>query len=125
VKIPLAMGRLLTIFAIVSLVLVPVVRPAMALTAAVGVQASTSSSMAAGSMVADAMDEMPCCPGKPSQPDCSKDCPLMALCVTWPLYFASQIGLTIPVVIVSMVLPSAQPDLAGIADAPPRKPPKM
>jgi hypothetical protein len=97
----------------------------MALTAAVGVHASTSSAMATDSATAGAMDEMPCCPGKPSEPDCSKDCPLMALCVTAPLHFPSQISLNIPVEIVSIVLPGAQPDLAGIADDPLRKPPKI
>src|SRR5262249_54569288 len=29
---------------------------------------------------AGAMDDMPCCPGKPSLPDCDKDCPFTALC---------------------------------------------
>lgn len=33
-------------------------------------------------MAETAMDEMPCCPKeRPDMPDCSKGCPLMALCL--------------------------------------------
>lgn len=33
-------------------------------------------------MAGMAMDEMPCCPKeRPDMPDCSKSCPLMALCL--------------------------------------------
>jgi hypothetical protein len=73
---------------------------------------------------ADAMEHMPCRPGKPSLPDCSKDCPLMALCVTAPLHLASQAVLAIPLIMESIMLPGASPVLASVADAPPRKPPK-
>ena len=87
-------------------------------------QMSMGHATAAGSVVADAMDDMPCCPGKPSVPDCSKGCPLMALCVSAPLHFASQAVLTIPLTIASIMLPGASPQLASVADAPPRRPPK-
>ena len=81
--------------------------------------------MAADSVIADAADDMPCCPSKPVVPDCSKDCPLMALCVTAPLYFVSQTSLVVPVTFVSIVFPRDQSDLVSIAQTPPRKPPKI
>jgi hypothetical protein len=84
------------------------------------------SSMAQPMAVAPAVpDDMPCCPHKPSLPDCSKDCPLMALCVTAPLHFASQASLMAPLTFVSIVFPGDQSDLVSVADAPPRKPPKV
>jgi hypothetical protein len=49
---------------------------------------------------------------------------LMAQCVTAPLHFASQAGLAIPLTIANIMLPGASPELASIADAPPRRPPK-
>jgi hypothetical protein len=95
-------------------------RSAMAMDAPIAMDRAAASDTA----TADAMDPMPCCPGKPSLPDCSKDCPLMALCVTAPLYFASQTDFAVPLTIDSIMLPGASAELASVADAPPRRPPK-
>ena len=108
-----AFGRILAALAIVGLTLAPVVRPAMAM-----------SGSAVDTVVADAAD-MPCCPSKPALPDCSKDCPLMALCVTAPIHFVLQTGLTVPLTFVTVVFSGARSDLVSIAQAPPRKPPKV
>jgi hypothetical protein len=45
--------------------------------------ASLSVSAIAGPGLSAMPDDMPCCPdGKPMVPDCAKDCPLAALCVS-------------------------------------------
>src|SRR5215831_8381350 len=123
-RIRSAFGRILAVLAIVGLALAPVVRPAMAVPVSKGMHAAMSGSTA-DSVAADAADDMPCCPSKPALPDCSKDCPLMALCVTAPIHFASQMGLTVPLTFVTVVFPGAYSDLVSIAQAPPRKPPKI
>ena len=120
-----AIGRVLAVLAVAGLVLVPITRPAMAMSVATDMHASMGDAMAAGSVIADAADDMPCCPSKPTLPDCSKDCPLMALCVTAPLYFVSQTGLIVPVTFVSIVFPRDQSDLVSVAQTPPRRPPKI
>ncbi len=103
--------------AVAGLLLAPIVRPAMAMNTPIAMEAAAPG-------YADAMDHMPCCPGKPSLPDCSKDCPLMALCAAAPLHCALQTGLIVPLVIASMLLPGASPELVSVADVPPRRPPK-
>ena len=119
-----AFGRILAILAIVGLALAPVVRPAMAVSVSKDMHA-TMNNLAVDSVISDAADEMPCCPSKPALPDCSKDCPLMALCVTAPVQFVSQTGLTVPLTFVTVVFSSDHSDLVSIAQAPPRKPPKV
>ena len=119
-----AFGRILAVLAIVGLALAPVVRPAMAAPVPEDTHAAMSGS-AVDTVIADAAADMPCCPSKPALPDCSKDCPLMALCVTAPIHFVSQTGLTILLTFVTVVFPGARSDLVSIAQAPPRKPPKV
>jgi hypothetical protein len=115
------LGYFLALFAIGSLELAPMVRPAMAMPTTM--HASLGESMAA-SMVPTASDDMPCCPGTPSVPDCGKDCPFMALCGAAPLYFVSQTSLIVPLTVVSIIFPGDPSDLVSVARAPPRKPPK-
>jgi hypothetical protein len=116
-------GRVLAAFVIAGLALAPMARTVMAVPMSMDMEASRGQT-AADLVAAAAPNDMPCCPDKPSLPDCSKDCPLMALCVTAPLHFASQAGLTIPLTIVSIVIPGDLPDLVSVTYAPPRKPPK-
>ena len=123
-RIRSAFGRILAVLAIVGLALAPVVQPAMALQVSKDMHAAMSSS-AVDAVIADVADDMPCCPSKPALPDCGKDCPLMALCVTAPIHFVSQTGLTVPLTFVAVVFPGAHSDLASIAQPPPRKPPKV
>jgi hypothetical protein len=114
------LGYFLALLAVGGLALAPMVRSAMA------VPATAHSSMAQP-MAAPAagLDDMPCCPHKSSLPDCSKDCPLMALCVAAPLCLMSQTSLIVPLTFVSIVFPGDPPDLLSVAYAPPRKPPKI
>jgi len=115
-------SRFLAWVAVAGLLLAPMARPAMATDTPIAMEAVPPAS---DSATADAMDQMPCCPGKASLHDCSKDCPLMALCVTAPLHFASQISLPVPLAVASIMLPGAFPELASVSDAPPRRPPKV
>jgi hypothetical protein len=124
-KMRSAIGRVLAVLAVAGLVLVPIARPAMAMSVTTDVHASIAEAITAGPAVADAADDMPCCPSKPVLPDCSRDCPLMALCVTAPLHFVSQSGLIVPLTFVSIVFPRAHFHLVSIAQAPPRRPPKI
>ncbi|KQP51138.1 hypothetical protein ASF41_13205 [Methylobacterium sp. Leaf111] len=82
----LAIRRLLPLLAILGIALAPVTASA----ATAGMRASTSVEGhpmamlddAMGDMAGMAMDDMPCCPKDlPDLPDCSKACPLMALCL--------------------------------------------
>ena len=110
--------------AIVGLALAPVVQQAMAVQASKEMPAAMSGS-AADVVIADATDDMPCCPSKPALPDCGKECPLMALCVNAPIHFVSQTELTVPLTFVTVVFPGSQCDLVSIPQTPPRKPPKL
>ena len=123
-RIRSAFGSILAVLAIVGLALAPVVRPAMAVPPATDVRA-TMSGAAVDTDIADAVDDMPCCPGKSALPDCSKDCPLMALCVAAPSHFVAQTGLIFPVTFVTIVFPGAHSDLVSVAYPPPRKPPRI
>lgn len=82
----LALRRLLPLLAALSLALAPVTASA----AAAGMHAPTAVQGHAMAMLDEAMDDMtgmamddmPCCPkNQPDLPDCSKGCPLMALCL--------------------------------------------
>ena len=123
-RIRSAFGRILAVLAIVGLALAPVVRPVMAVPVSKDMHATMSGS-ADDTVIADSAGDMPCCPSKPALPDCSKDCPLMALCVTAPIHFVSQTALTVPLTFVTVIFPGAHFDLVSIAQTPPRKPPKI
>jgi len=115
-----AIGRFFAVLAIAGLVLAPIVRPAMAMPMDMDMHESMGNPMAANPV---APDDMPCCPGEPSFPDCGKDCPLMAFCGAAPLYFVSQIGLIVPTNFATIIFPSDQSDLGSVAHAPLQRPP--
>ena len=81
----LALRRLLPLLAVLSLALAPVTASAAAGHARAGGDAGHMHGDARrghGRHGRMAMDDMPCCPNeKPAMPDCSKGCPLMALCL--------------------------------------------
>jgi hypothetical protein len=82
----LALRRLLPLLAVLSLALAPVTASAAAarMHASTAVQghAMAMPDEAMDDMAGMSMDEMPCCPKeRPEMPDCSKGCPLMALCL--------------------------------------------
>ena len=118
------MMRLLTIrgvltgLALLGLVLSPLVRP---------VTAMDSGAVTQGDTVGAAMDmgDMPCCPKSAPQPDCAKDCLLMAMCTATaipnsihatPLLLPARVGILIP-------RSDAKPD--GFARPPPPRPPDV
>jgi uncharacterized protein involved in copper resistance len=91
----LALRRLLPLLAVLSLALTPVTAPAATagMHASMAAQAQTIAAaghhhdgmamdhagMGTMDMTEMAMDDMPCCPKE--KPDCTKGCPLMALCL--------------------------------------------
>jgi hypothetical protein len=109
-----AIGRLLSILAIIGLAIAPIVRPVMALP-----NGHTA-------MVDDAAmgmpEDMPCCPRKAPISDCGKDCPLMAICATQLLCNVVQ-GLVIPLGLAGLCVPESDPHVAGLSQAPPPRPP--
>ncbi|WP_238231261.1 hypothetical protein [Methylobacterium thuringiense] len=82
----LALRRLLPLLAVLSLALAPVTASAAAagmhVPMAMKGHVIAMPDEAMEDMAGMAMDDMPCCPKERSDlPDCSKDCPLMALCL--------------------------------------------
>lgn len=126
----LALRRLLPLLAVLSLALAPVT----ASTAAAGIRASMSVSadhkpvaeMGADDVAGMAMDDMPCCPHeKPAMPDCSKACPLMALCLAKVVPgLPMGVGLSVPVPVALGVAWDGDAAFASLAQAPPSEPPR-
>ena len=109
--------------ALLGLVLAPIARPAMAMP--MDMHEPIGGPTAADAMTPTMPDDMPCCPGKATFPDCGKDCLLMASCGATLLQFVPQTGLIVPVTLASIVFPRDHSDLTSVAHAPPRKPPKI
>lgn len=126
----LALRRLLPLLAVLSLALAPVTASA----AAAGMHAPMSGAaghyemagMGADDMAGMAMDDMPCCPDeKPAMPDCSKGCPLMALCLAKVIPgLPSSAGLPVPVSHAAEVDWGVDAPFASLAQAPPSEPPR-
>ena len=126
----LAFRRLLPLLAVLSLALAPVTASA----AAAGMRASMSATadhhamagMDADDMAGMATDDMPCCPHeKPAMPDCSKGCPLMALCLAKVVPgLPSGAGLPVPVSHAAEVAWGGDAPFASLAQAPPSEPPR-
>jgi hypothetical protein len=112
--------RILLVAAVLGLVSAPMARPVMAVSATMP---GMSEQVVAGTEVS-ATDDMPCCPGKPSLPDCGKDCPFAALCGAIVLHGVSPSSLIVPLTRVAIILPGDPSALVSLAHAPPRKPPK-
>jgi hypothetical protein len=115
------LSRVLALVAIVGLLLAPMTRLVMAMP--MGMQAAAGEQMAADSD-AGTMDDMPCCPGKPSLPDCDKDCPFTALCGAVVILDVPQTSLPLSLTLAAVILPGDPSALVSLAHAPPRKPPK-
>ncbi|MDN3591665.1 hypothetical protein [Methylobacterium adhaesivum] len=126
----LALRRLLPLLAVLSLALAPVTASAAAagMRAPTAVQGHTMAvpDDAMDDMAGMAMDEMPCCPKeRPDMPDCSKGCPLMALCL-------AKVATGLPVAVglpgrVSVVEGTAWAVIASfdsLSQGPPTEPPQ-
>jgi hypothetical protein len=118
----LALRRLLPLLAVVSLALAPVAAPA----ATAGMHASVAMSGLTTAMPDMVMDDMPCCPHEtPVMPDCSKSCPLMALCLAKVASgLPSGIGLPVRVAVVEGPTWGGDISFASLAQAPPAEPPR-
>src|ERR1700751_1615525 len=107
-----AITRILVVSAILGVISAPLARPAMAVPQTM--PGAMSEQMAADSEVA-VTDDMPCCPGKPSLPDCGKDCPFMALCGAIVLHGVSPSSLIVPLTRVAIILPGDPSALVSLA----------
>jgi hypothetical protein len=119
-----AIARCFVLLAIIGLMLSPVMRPAMAMPMAIPPAVSGVAEML-DTQAPGMAGDMPCCPGKPSVPDCNKDCPFMALCAGAVLLSEPLADAFIPLAVMGVVVPGDQSDLSGIAQAPPKRPPKI
>jgi len=68
-------------------------------------------------------ETMPCCPDQPAQ-DCTKQCPLMALCATQLLAGAVLVADSASMILLARLMPASDPPLAGLGAHPPPKPPR-
>ena len=70
-------------------------------------------------------DSMPCCPDTQQKPDCDKVCPFMAACsgIVFPP-IASGAALSAPLTLLTVISPADDPELSGLAQGPPARPPK-
>ncbi len=114
-----AITRILLAVVVLGLVLAPMGGSVMAVAASM-----PGMSEAVADSPASATDDMPCCPAKPSLPDCGKDCPFAALCGAIVLHGVSSSSLIVPLTLAAVILPGDQSALVSLARAPPRKPPK-
>jgi hypothetical protein len=105
--------RVLPLLAVVGLLLGPLIAPAQSAPMTMAGMGTTKS-------------EMPCCPHDfPLKPDCQKDCPLLAMCVSKCAPFQSFAGRDDISVIVLRSLRPANDQLApGTVAKPPPRPPR-
>ena len=119
--IRLTIFRFLSVLAVCGLIAAPIVRPAAAMTPA----PAKASEMASTDMVMDGMaEDMPCCPKK--MPRGCHDCPMMSVCQTGTIVSLPSDSYLIAFSNLARVLvPLNEADLAGQAQGPPRRPPKV
>ncbi len=110
-KISILLGRLLAIFLIAGLVLVPLSAPANAAKGAAAVMVEMSA-------------DMPCCPDKSAPVDCDQ-CPLMAICMVTTLQAPSSAGvIELRPVAVRLLAPRSDPEAESLGYLPPPRPPR-
>ena len=130
VTVWLALRRLLPLLAVLSLALAPVTASAAAagMRAPIGVQghAMAMPDNALDDMAGMAMDEMPCCPKEqPDMPDCSKGCPLMALCLAKVATgLPGALGLPGRVAVVAGAVWAVTASFDSLSQGPPSEPPR-
>lgn len=129
----LALRRLLPLLAVLGLALAPVTASAAAaglraptLARAPAMPDGTMDDMAAGDRAGMAMDGMPCCPHEtPAMPDCSKGCPLMALCLAKVASgLPAGAGLPMRVAVTAGVTWAVTASFDSLARDPPPEPPR-
>lgn len=126
----LAFRRLLPLLAVLSLAFAPVTASAATAGMRVSMPMQAHSlaelDISMKDMAGMAIDNMPCCPHEtPEMPDCSKGCPLMALCLA---KVASElpngIGLPVRLAVVEGPTWGGDTSFASLAQAPPAEPPR-
>jgi hypothetical protein len=110
--------------AVLGLIIAPLARPAAAMA---GDMASVSVDVSAAADSGMAMPEdMPCCPDKAPVSDCSKTCPLMALCMSGAVPMPASFEGPPPGLRQGQLVPLRQePHLSGLGSGPPTRPPKI
>jgi hypothetical protein len=118
VKALTTIRRLFVVLALAGLILAPVARAAVTMSAD---DHATMMDMSSG----DTMDRMPCCPEDkaPAAPDCAKACMMMCVVSSSQLIPATAGFLSVPLSSTRLALVS-DASLAGLAQAPPPRPPK-
>ena len=118
----LALRRLLPLLAVLSLALAPVTASA----AAAGMRVPMAVQGHVVAMSDAAMDEMPCCPKEqPDMPDCSKGCPLMALCLAKVATgLPVAVGLPGRVAVVEGPARAVTASFDSLSQGPPTEPPR-
>lgn len=77
-------------------------------------------------MAVMAMDDMPCCPKeRPDKPDCSKGCPLMALCLAKVATgLLGVIGMPARVAVIDGPAWAVTASFDSVSQGPPSEPPR-
>src|SRR3954449_5054836 len=104
--------------------LLPVLAMAGIIAAPLAVPAAAMVAAAPGTEMADGM---PCCPhDKPAMPDCSKACPLMAVCMAkcFQNVPTTASAVVLPLTVAGLLVPADDPFGASLAQAPPSRPPR-
>ena len=112
-------SRLLAMLAVVGLIAGPFAsRPSIAASEQIVAIAHDHASMN------DVPDGMPCCPDTQQKSDCAKDCPFMAACsgIVFPPIASG--ALIVPLTLLAVISPADEPELSGLAQGPPARPPK-
>jgi len=116
---------MLAALAILGLLAAPLAAPALAVTmpGAMHVMASESSARLHSEMAPP--DGMPCCPAKAPVSDCSKDCPLMTLCLSgMVLNLPAGVALLLPAEHTNLMFSLSDTALTGLGYGPPPRPPR-
>jgi hypothetical protein len=118
VKVLTTIRRLFVVLALAGLILAPVARASVSMSAD---HHATMMDMSSG----DTMDSMPCCPDDkaPVAPDCAKECAMMCVVSSSQLVPATVGFLSVPLSSTRLALVS-DASLAGLVQAPPPRPPK-
>jgi hypothetical protein len=116
-------GYFLALLAVAGLLLAPSVHSTMAMAGADRATIMDAVTAMADMGMSGGSEDMPCCPGKASIPDCGGDCPFMA-CSPTP-FNVPVASLTVPPADAGVVVSGDQSDLVSVTCAPPRRPPKI
>lgn len=112
-------SKSLAIFAVVGMLLTPIMRPAIAMPAA------DMMDMTGNSATMDLDKDMSCCPDQVPMSECSTECPFVGLCMAGNvLNLPAGISLALQLKPGNMALPDNDPDFTGLTHGPPLRPPQ-